>query len=423
MLTRLRHAKEISPARAIAGLVARFSQVATVCVAILGVTGIYQALVEVADWTNLIDTWYGLTLLFKLILLVPLLGFAALNLLLVKRRLAQAIVAPDEEKAIQPWYHVVRQSVSSEIIFVTIALVVTGALTSLPPGRDAFGSGLIARGEAADLRIILVTDPGQPGMNTFNIYLRNGIGLPVANAEKVALIFTAVEHEMGKTEAVADNVGTGHYVAQGGYVSMYATWRAEVLVRRLGQDDVRATLTLPMGPITDQSNSGLSLGYLLRFFLGLDIILGGIIVLYRAQRLSRVRRWIGRIAAISGLLVLGLGFATIVNTLISTAYSTGAQRDQVVVDPALLSRGKQIYQANCASCHGDSGRGDGPSGVTLKPPPANLQVHLQAGNHSDRQIFEWISKGISDTAMPAFNDRLTPTEIGYVLNYILTFAQ
>lgn len=30
--------------------------------------------------------------------------------------------------------------------------------------------------------------------------------------------------------------------------------------------------------------------------------------------------------------------------------------------------GKTLFTTNCASCHGDSGKGDGPVGATLKPP-------------------------------------------------------
>lgn len=36
--------------------------------------------------------------------------------------------------------------------------------------------------------------------------------------------------------------------------------------------------------------------------------------------------------------------------------------------------GKQMFEAYCASCHGVSGKGDGPAAGALKSPPANLTV-------------------------------------------------
>ena len=36
--------------------------------------------------------------------------------------------------------------------------------------------------------------------------------------------------------------------------------------------------------------------------------------------------------------------------------------------------GKAIYTTNCASCHGDSGKGDGPVGVALTPRPRDFSV-------------------------------------------------
>jgi len=36
--------------------------------------------------------------------------------------------------------------------------------------------------------------------------------------------------------------------------------------------------------------------------------------------------------------------------------------------------GKDVYKTNCASCHGDSGKGDGPVGQVLQPPPRNFAV-------------------------------------------------
>lgn len=36
--------------------------------------------------------------------------------------------------------------------------------------------------------------------------------------------------------------------------------------------------------------------------------------------------------------------------------------------------GKALFEANCASCHGVSGKGDGPVGAALNPPPRDFTV-------------------------------------------------
>jgi mono/diheme cytochrome c family protein len=36
--------------------------------------------------------------------------------------------------------------------------------------------------------------------------------------------------------------------------------------------------------------------------------------------------------------------------------------------------GKTVYEANCASCHGTSGKGDGPVGSALNPSPRDFTV-------------------------------------------------
>jgi len=49
----------------------------------------------------------------------------------------------------------------------------------------------------------------------------------------------------------------------------------------------------------------------------------------------------------------------------------------VLLVPAMASAGdaaagKPVFQANCSSCHGMTGKGDGPVGAALTPPPRDL---------------------------------------------------
>ena len=88
---------------------------------------------------------------------------------------------------------------------------------------------------------------------------------------------------------------------------------------------------------------------------------------------------------------------------------------------ATLDRGKRVYRQNCASCHGDSGHGDGPAAATLTPPPADL-AWLAAMPMSQWDAYmNWtVSEGGAPfgTAMPAFKDALSRDEIWSVIAYV-----
>lgn len=81
---------------------------------------------------------------------------------------------------------------------------------------------------------------------------------------------------------------------------------------------------------------------------------------------------------------------------------------------ASLARGKKIYTDNCVSCHGASGRGDGPAGKALTPKPADLVA--MAGNHPDGDYAWKIENGRGP--MPPWKGVLTQNQIWDVVNYV-----
>ena len=72
-----------------------------------------------------------------------------------------------------------------------------------------------------------------------------------------------------------------------------------------------------------------------------------------------------------------------------------------------LARGAQVYQANCASCHGTLGHGNGPAATGMNPPPADLANTVSLRAVTPLDFYQKVTIGVTGTAMPAFETRLS----------------
>ncbi|MDF3846313.1 cytochrome c/FTR1 family iron permease [Pseudomonas citronellolis] len=82
---------------------------------------------------------------------------------------------------------------------------------------------------------------------------------------------------------------------------------------------------------------------------------------------------------------------------------------QVVQTPAITpdpARGAPLYAQQCSICHGDAGKGDGPAGIGLQPPPADLTARARLDQLSLYDLRTVIGLGVAGTDMPAFADQL-----------------
>ena len=421
LLFMLRHLRHIDSAGDFSlVLVRRFSDVATICVTTLGLTGLIQLFFQVGDLYNLFITSYGQALLVKLLLLVPLLGLGALNLYTTRRKIETAIKSAATGETFPRPVRLVMRSVTGEILLIGAVLAVTGILTNLPPAREAFGSGAVAHGQADDLRVAVAVNPGLPGLNTFDIYVQDALFRPVNGVQKVALIFGMLEHDMGQEEATATQVGDGHYVVKGSYISMIGTWQVGILVRRSGLYDARTTLALPVLSLKQPPTSPTLLAPS-RAIDGLAILAVSGCLLIAVRRLRYADPRVRRVLLMAGVLTIVLGLGVGATGFGSGMTSILIAENPVRADAASLQQGKQIYADNCLACHGQSGAGDGPVGISLKPPPSNLQIQLKA-KYSDGQLFDLITRGIPSSTMPGFGMNLSEQDRWNVINYIETFA-
>ena len=85
-------------------------------------------------------------------------------------------------------------------------------------------------------------------------------------------------------------------------------------------------------------------------------------------------------------------------------------------DPLRVAElGGELYVINCAMCHGAEGRGDGPVGLKLDPPPPDIRSGLHGG-HTPRQVFMRITTGWG--RMPSFRNRLSQEERWILAFYV-----
>jgi high-affinity iron transporter len=79
--------------------------------------------------------------------------------------------------------------------------------------------------------------------------------------------------------------------------------------------------------------------------------------------------------------------------------------------------GATVYAANCASCHGVTGKGDGPAAARLDPKPIAFTDAERAKQRSVFALYQIVGQGISGTSMPAF-DRLSDADRWAVATYL-----
>ncbi|MFC3070443.1 c-type cytochrome [Phenylobacterium soli] len=86
-----------------------------------------------------------------------------------------------------------------------------------------------------------------------------------------------------------------------------------------------------------------------------------------------------------------------------------------------VQHGGSVYAANCASCHGVTGYGDGPAASSLNPRPANLAwLSRMPMSRWDPFMYWTVAEGGAPfgSAMPSFKQALSKDDIWSVIAYV-----
>ena len=399
-------------------LVRRFSVAAGLSVVVLIATGVYSAWAQVTDFAAL-DTPYGGALMAKLLAFAVLLLIAAVNLIWIRPRLRGSNTAAR-------W---LRRTVVAEIALAVLVIFIVGFLTALEPARQVASRALAMQQHGLSFTdtvngtdISLTVEPGHVGANSFTVSLADRFGNPIDDATDVRLRVSYLDADFGEESVPTMNTGGGEYELSDATISIAGTYQAEILVQRPDAFDARTAFRFEVGSAgvdggsaaiaPDATRGGLYLGIVLGvlglLFLGAGIPMGG---------------WYNRAGALT-MACGAAGFIAGAWLLIGAQSAADAQaivRNPIAPTSESVAAGQVVYERYCQTCHGVNGRGDGPGGEGLEPPPADLAVHVPL--HGDADIFRFVSDGIEGTSMVALADNLTDDEIWHVINFIRAQAE
>lgn len=131
------------------------------------------------------------------------------------------------------------------------------------------------------------------------------------------------------------------------------------------------------------------------------------------------------------MLVAGLvaGSLTIAAALAQDAGKSGDEwvapvraakkKNPIEVNEASLVKGKAVWAKECASCHGDKGKGDGSAVKDLEKKPGDM-TSTKTQEQSDGALFWKITEG--NKPMASYAQTLSEEDRWHVINYLRTLA-
>lgn len=83
------------------------------------------------------------------------------------------------------------------------------------------------------------------------------------------------------------------------------------------------------------------------------------------------------------------------------------------------TRGRALYLAHCALCHGENADGHGPRRGSLTPPPASFRDPSWRARTTPGRVYRTVREGRRGTPMPAWKPVLGERETWDLVAYLL----
>lgn len=396
-------------------ILTRHGRVALIAAPVVVLTGIANSPLVLGSGRDLVASDYGNLLVAKAVLLAAALGIGAVNHFGLRGRGRAALGVLVAAELV-----VAAVAVSAAATMVTIqpSSARVAALAS-PPVRPAHFFA-----ELGTFRVHLAVSLPAPGTQAYRVTVRDATtGAPRPDVQRVFLGFSppaAAALPDERIELEPDAVG-GLWTASGAYTPIAGDWTLAVVVRRSGERDESVDFGLRVfdpgaAELVPPRDTGVGVPWPLGALWAL-LPEGPVAWLPAALALTVLaalwpwrRAWV--VAAARGAALVIVLFASAAagsRGLVAVANTPGA--DELASQPgtgpnADAGSGREIYLANCASCHGRDGSGHG--AVSVLPRAGELGRPVRAA--SDAELSYRIANGVAGTAMPPFAGLLTADE-------------
>jgi copper transport protein len=220
--------------------VPRFSNLAVVSVVALIGAGTVNAYLEVKAWRGLWDTTYGLLLLAKIALVVPLLALGAYNNRFAVPKLRAGIASVVEQRRFL-------RTAGVEVAIMVAIVAVTAVLVSEAPAKAFVApTGPVAvEKPLGPLDLNLVVDPAKAGRNAIHLYLLKSNGQPATVAE-ANISATLASRGIGPLRWKAQRLAPGHYAVYGAHLAIPGDWQLRVDARQGQFAAYDTTVSIPV---------------------------------------------------------------------------------------------------------------------------------------------------------------------------------
>jgi len=261
---------------------------------------------------------------------------------------------------------------------------------------------------------------GGLGQVQFEVALAHLHGQETPRDTQVFVHLRMRDHDMGTSRRAATPVAAGQYTVPG-LISMAGSWEVDVSIHPPGAAAFTTTFGFEAatGTLEQDRSRRLDLAAVpaspldtLSCILGL--LLGALAVLTLwASRRGKLPLW----ATPFGLFLMACGGYLVLRVVLVDAYPTTYRKNPLRSSAEVITTGQTLFQKHCTVCHGSDGRGHGPAAAGLNPPPADLTA-AHVDDHTDGDLFWWLTHGITGTAMPAWHDTLSEPERWTVVHYL-----